>query len=471
MDPDLLETDYLVIGAGAAAMAFVDTLLSESDTATVLMVDRHAQPGGHWNDAYPFVRLHQPSAWYGVNSRELGSGGKDSSPLGDNLYELASGAEILSYYEQVMNQRFLPSGRVRYHPMCDYVGDRSSEHRFVSLLSGREYRVRVRRKLVDATHAQTQVPSTHPPKYRVAAGVTCVPPNELPRIRQPMPSYVVVGSGKTGMDSCLWLLQNGVSPESIRWIMPNDPWLTDRATLQPGLENFERTIRGFTAQYASIASATSPAELFDRLEQSGQLMRIDPAITPTAYRGAIVSRAELAALRSIRHKVRLGHVRAIEPGRIELDRGSLAVPPGTLHVDCSANGIPGWQPVRTFDGNRINLTLISNNQPVFSAALIAYVECHFMEEEEKNAYCGPVPLPRVPEDWIRIWASFMGNLLRWRGNPGLAQWLGRSRLFLTTVVVRDLQAEDKARHALLQELGAARQQAAANLPRLMAALA
>ncbi len=26
-------------------------------------------PGGHWTRAYPFVRLHQPSAYYGVNSR------------------------------------------------------------------------------------------------------------------------------------------------------------------------------------------------------------------------------------------------------------------------------------------------------------------------------------------------------------------------------------------------------------------
>ena len=63
-----LETDYLVIGGGAAAMAFVDTLLEETD-ARIVMVDQHDQPGGHWNDAYSFVRLHQPSAYYGVGSR------------------------------------------------------------------------------------------------------------------------------------------------------------------------------------------------------------------------------------------------------------------------------------------------------------------------------------------------------------------------------------------------------------------
>ena len=53
------ETDYLVVGAGAMGMAFVDTLLSETDK-TVALVDAGHQPGGHWTAAYPFVRLHQP---------------------------------------------------------------------------------------------------------------------------------------------------------------------------------------------------------------------------------------------------------------------------------------------------------------------------------------------------------------------------------------------------------------------------
>lgn len=62
-----IEADYLIIGAGAVGMAFADTLLSETQ-ATIALVDRRHRPGGHWNDAYPYVRLHQPSAYYGVNS-------------------------------------------------------------------------------------------------------------------------------------------------------------------------------------------------------------------------------------------------------------------------------------------------------------------------------------------------------------------------------------------------------------------
>jgi hypothetical protein len=202
-----IETDYLVVGAGAMAMAFVDTLLS-STQLNVVMVDRRDRPGGHWNDAYPFVRLHQPSSFYGVDSRELGHGAKDMVGMNQGLCELASGAEVLSYFDQIMRRRFLPSGRVRYLPMSNMLG----EDRIECLLTGELQRVSNFKKRVDATFSDTAIPATHPPKYTVAAGVRCVPLNDLTRISQPQPAYVVVGAGKTGIDACLWLLEHGVDP-------------------------------------------------------------------------------------------------------------------------------------------------------------------------------------------------------------------------------------------------------------------
>ena len=64
----MLETDYLIIGCGAVGMAFADVILSETD-ASIIMVDKLHKPGGHWNHAYSFVKLHQPSAFYGVSSK------------------------------------------------------------------------------------------------------------------------------------------------------------------------------------------------------------------------------------------------------------------------------------------------------------------------------------------------------------------------------------------------------------------
>jgi cation diffusion facilitator CzcD-associated flavoprotein CzcO len=93
MERRVIETDYLVVGCGAAGMAFVDSLL-DACTAQVVMVDRRDAPGGHWNEAYPFVRLHQPSAYYGVNSSPLGSETIDRHGRNVGLYERAGAAEI-----------------------------------------------------------------------------------------------------------------------------------------------------------------------------------------------------------------------------------------------------------------------------------------------------------------------------------------------------------------------------------------
>ncbi len=117
-----IEADYLVIGAGATAMAFVDTLVSET-SASVVVVDRNHRPGGHWTTAYPFVRLHQPSAYYGVNSRPLGNDTIDGTGLNKGFYELAAGADVCAYFDEVMQQQLLPTGRVTYFPMSEYLGD------------------------------------------------------------------------------------------------------------------------------------------------------------------------------------------------------------------------------------------------------------------------------------------------------------------------------------------------------------
>ena len=78
--PQSLEVDYLVIGSGAMGLAFADVIATETN-ATIALVDKHDRPGGHWNDAYPFVTLHQPSAFYGVSSAELSRGRVDGRRL------------------------------------------------------------------------------------------------------------------------------------------------------------------------------------------------------------------------------------------------------------------------------------------------------------------------------------------------------------------------------------------------------
>ncbi|MDN5743942.1 MAG: pyridine nucleotide-disulfide oxidoreductase, partial [Nocardioidaceae bacterium] len=209
-----ISADYLVVGAGAMSLAFVDVILQHDERARIVMVDKRPAPGGHWNDAYPFVRLHQPALFYGLHSSDLGTGGGD----------LASGPEIVAYFDRAM-RRFLATGRVRFLPMCEYRGD----GRVVSVVGSANYDVTAHRRVVDGRYLEASVPATNPPAYDVAE-VELMPPNQLPRIRKSYDEYVIVGAGKTAVDAVLFLLDNGVPGARITWVTPHASWFWDRAT-------------------------------------------------------------------------------------------------------------------------------------------------------------------------------------------------------------------------------------------------
>jgi hypothetical protein len=458
MSSETVSADYAVIGGGAMAMAFVDTLLTETG-ATVVMIDKHHRPGGHWNDAYPYVRLHQPSAFYGVNSKPLGGDVKDRVGWNAGLYELASGAEVLAYFDQVMQRQFLPSGRVQYFPRCEWLGD----GRFASIASGRTHVVRAA-KVVDATYMRVSVPSTRAPQYAVAPGVRCVPLNELPRCERPAGGYVVVGAGKTGMDACLWLLANGVDPDEIAWIAPRDSWILDRASIQPA-EFFGRSLLFGARQMEAIAGAASIDDLFARANAAGVLLRLDERVQPTMYRCATVTAAEAEQLRRIHRVIRLGRVKRIDPREIVLERGASPAHPDALYVDCSADALEKRPVAPVFAGDRITLQTVRACQQVFSAAFIAHVEAAYSDEALKNALCTVVPHPNSDLDYLRVTLANARNDSRWSQDAELSAWLMRSRLNLFGLPPA---APDAAMLEAAQRISACAAQAIAKLERLLA---
>lgn len=424
-----IDTDYLIVGAGAAGMAFADALIEACD-ADVVIADRRHRPGGHWNDAYPFVRLHQPSAYYGVNSRILGSDSIDSTGPNAGWYERATAAEICDYYQRVLDERLLASGRVRFFGMSDCQAESQDGIKLTSRLTGETTTVRVRRRVVDARYLEASIPATHPRSFDAEPAVRLIAVNDLVRLTGPASGYTVIGSGKTAMDACLWLLDGGVPPDVIRWVRPRDAWLLDRAFSQP-LDLVASLIEGVSLYLEAAANAQDAGDLFRRLEACGQLVRLDAAIEPAMYKYATVSQSELASLRRITDVVRLGRVRHIAPDQIFLDRGSVPADGGQVHVDCSATGLrvtPG-RPV--FESGRITLQQIRTGQPVFSAALTGYLEASRDDDAAKNLLCPANSYPDVPADWIRCTGVSLRAQARWLADPDLSAWLERSRLNAT----------------------------------------
>ena len=387
----LVDVDYLVVGAGAAGLAFTDALVDHADVR-VALVDRRDGPGGHWRHAYPFVRLHQSSTFYGVASTLLGGGRIQTEGPEAGLHERADQPTILAYYDDVV-ARLVGTGRVELFTGCDHVGDRS----FVSAATGERFAVPDRCRVVDARYLSPDIPSEEPPRFAVD-GARVVPVNALPDAG-PAGRYVVVGSGKTATDAVVWLLGHGTDPDAITWVRPREPWMLDRANIQPDPVVY----LGMVADLMTAASAAlSLPELFRRLEDLGIMMRIDRRVEPTMAKAPTLGRWELELLRTVEDVVRLGRIRAARADRLVLEHGEVPLDPGALVVNCAADGlkqaprVPVWQP------GEITLQPVRAGFPCFGSALIGYVEATRDDDAEKNRLCPPSVFGNSLTDWARM---------------------------------------------------------------------
>ncbi|HYG92293.1 MAG TPA: NAD(P)-binding protein [Nocardioides sp.] len=422
-----LTTDYLVIGAGASGMAFTDALVAESD-AEVVLVDRQDRPGGHWLHAYPFVRLHSPSAFYGVSSLPLGADRIDESGPNAGLYERATKTEILDHYAAAA-AALGATGRVRLLLGHEHVGTEDGVEELRDVRSGEVHEVVVRRRVVDARYLESSVPATHRPSFEVAGDARFLPVGALPDTDGDATTYAVLGSGKTAVDACLRLLENGVDPERIRWVRPRDAWFHDRAVFQP-LRLVVRVMEGLAAEAEAGARARDVEDFFERLEEGGQMVRLDRGTLTTMYRGGMLSELEATRLREVDDVVRLGRVRRIERDRTVLDRGEIPTGPGVLHVDCTARGLRDAPQVPVFGPGRIVLQQVRHNSPSFNAALIGFVEAHRDDDEQKNRLCPPNPYAASAAQYPAVLARTWRTEGRWLREPDVAAWVGASRLNL-----------------------------------------
>src|SRR5262245_42379615 len=289
----------------------------------------------------------------------------------------------------------LGSGRVEFFPGCEYVGDRQ----VVSRISGTRFEVSEQCRVVDARYLSPDIPADTPPPFEVADGARVIPVNDVVRVDEAPGEYVIVGSGKTATDAIIWLLARDVDPDRICWVRPRDPWMLNRAVIQPDPAVYVAMVAGLMA---AAAAASSLEDAFLGFEEAGIMLRIDRSVAPTMARAPTLGFWELELLRGIERVVRLGHVRRVDPGRITLELGSVEVAPDALVVHCAATGLrnppllPVWRP------SAITLQPVRAGFPCFGAAVIGYVEATRDEDAEKNRLCQPSPYGNSLADWAEM---------------------------------------------------------------------
>jgi hypothetical protein len=441
-----IDTDYLVIGAGAMGMAFTDALIDHAEVHVTLVDRRHAA-GGHWQDAYPFVQLHQASVFYGVASTVLGTGAIQQQGPETGLQERARRAEIQAYYDEVLHRRFVGSGRVTFLGAHDVQQD-GADHVAVSRVSGARMPIKVRRRVVDAAYLSPTIPATSPAPFGAADDVRVVPVNELGRLGEAASAYVIVGSGKTATDAIVWLLTNGVDPDRLTWIRPRDPWMLNRAMVQPD----PVVALGLAADTMQAAEeATSLDDLFLRLEAADVMLRIDRSVTPTMAKTPTLATWELDLLRTVERVVRMGHVREVSAREVTLDGGVVPLPAGALVVHCAASGlayppmVPIWQP------DRIRVQTIRAGFPCFGAALAGYVEATRSDDEERNRLCPPNLYPDSLASWATMQSRHVVATASFGAEPDIAAWANACALNPARVLPE--QRDDPAVQAAAARVG------------------
>ena len=207
-----LETDYFVVGAGAMGMAFTDALIDHADVHVTLVDRRHAA-GGHWQDAYPFVQLHQASVFYGVASTVLGSGAMQLSGPEAGLQERARQSEIQAYYDDILRRRFLGSGRVTFLGGGEYHADGAS-HLVTSRVSGETVQVDVRRRVVAEQRMNGEAEAHHGQAAPVQRHQGAVGAHPGPVERQARALRSEFGGGITADEIVLGARRHAPSPVS-----------------------------------------------------------------------------------------------------------------------------------------------------------------------------------------------------------------------------------------------------------------
>jgi len=158
------------------------------------------------------------------------------------------------------------------------------------------------------------------------------------------------------------------------------------------------------------------------MEAAGVMLRIDRSLTPTMAKTPTLAQWELDLLRSIERVVRLGHVRGIEPGRIELEEGDAEIDRDAVVVHCAASGLQYPPLIPIWGDEAITIQPVRAGFPCLAAALIGYVEATREDDAEKNRLVFPSPLSDTPTDWALMQVLGGRASLAFNTAPDIKEW-------------------------------------------------
>lgn len=421
-----MRIDYVILGSGLRAFAFADAVLRDSNVC-VAMIDRAARPGGAWSRTYPFAQISQPTDSFGVNSMPLRAWQIATGRASDNAPRAVYRDEVLAYFEYIMSELLLPTGRVLYAPCSLYLG----EGRIHTLPTGKVSEIDFCGTVVDASEDSPPVPHQHVPCFSTEPSVDVISPFSLEAHIQTAAApahFVVIGAGRVGVDVLLYLLDQDIPPAQISWVKSREAWYLAEHAPQYGPDAAPSIAQRKLDIMLAVERADSIDEMCLGLEQCGFLSRIDHERLPDMFHNASISGAEMERLRALPNTIRNGHVHGISSMGMVLDEGAVPIPAQALYIDCTGGQSNRRRRVPVFQDHVISVQNVRLCQPSLSAALIGMIDQLPLSAQQKNAVCEALPTPDVSADIAPLLLGTLINFHEWLRHPDLREWLAHCQL-------------------------------------------
>ena len=327
-------------------MAFTDALIDHAPDVRVALVDRRHGVGGHWLEAYPFVQLHQSSTllrrrvdaarwWAGAGARAGGgvarAGGAARDP---RLLRRRAGRPAA----RVGAGRVLPRLRRTSATAPSCRGSPEQAFEMPGRLPGG------RRALPRAGHpgraaAAVRASATAPAWSRSTTSCTSR------RRRASTSSSAPARPPPTRASGCS---ARGVDPGAICWVRPREPWMLNRALIQP-----DPVV--YLGMVGSMLEAAALGRVPRRPVPPPRGRRDHAAHRPLGHAddGEGAHARHLGARAAPEHRGRRPPRSHPAPSRAAgstWSEGSVSVADDALVVNCAADGlknpplVPIWQP-------------------------------------------------------------------------------------------------------------------------------
>jgi hypothetical protein len=386
-------------------------------TARVLVLDKHQQAGGMWNDSYSYVRLHQPYRMF--------TAGNIPWTLGRERSYLATRDEVTEHLRHcfdVISKRFCVDGRWGW----EYLDHSEDGNSVVVTARGPDGEVRnfKAERFIDARGFDVEANDALPLTSR---HVRSIAPHQLEESGLLGSDHTkpvwVVGSGKTAMDTIVALVRANPARQ-IGMVTGTGTYFFNRDLLTPaGLKRWTGGVR-YSSIFVGAAKrfdGTNAAEVSEWCRAwCGTSPLKDPA--PTHLLFAFLSEEETACVASgVREVIRdyLADVIDDDSGPVMLLRTGARhpIPSGSWLINCTGHLTPRDEEHVPYVSSSGRSMSINSTSTVFgNSAISAYFLSHlFFLDKLVDAPLYELDMNglarKAPEAFLAVWATLIQHNL------------------------------------------------------------